>query len=197
MNDVPSQLVDAVANLDERACLELLRRCEGLVRAAIRQGGYFVPEIDEECLRAELRFQILSSIRSWDPGKGSLSAWVYGIARNLLNAFLRDQRALPECVSLEALGDTVARASLAASASDEEEEVASPLVAAFWEVFELMSVEEQLVIEHMIAGEPHKRLAEDLRISEEAAKMRVCRVRRRLRATLSAKVGQTRAHARR
>ena len=76
-------------------------------------------------------------------------------------------------MSLEALGDVVAPASLAPSASDLEEEVVSPLVAAFWEVFELMSVKEQIVIEHMIAGEPHKRLAEQLGISDEAAKMRV------------------------
>ena len=84
MNDVPSQLVDAVANLDERACLELLRTLRRLGASSdFDRGGYFVPWIDEEYLRAELRFQILSSIRRWDPRKGSFSVWVYGIARNL------------------------------------------------------------------------------------------------------------------
>jgi DNA-directed RNA polymerase specialized sigma24 family protein len=83
MDRLPHHIVEAASQLDERACAELLSRCEGLVRAAIRQGGYYcVADGDEEDLRAELRYQILRSLPRWEPEKGPFSTWVYGIARN-------------------------------------------------------------------------------------------------------------------
>ncbi len=190
MKDPNPQLVDAVARLDDSACSDLIRRYGGLVRAAVRQRGYFFPDHrDEEELQSKVQLAMIRSIAKWDPARASFSTWVYGVARNVVNSFFRDQerrvaagRAGLE-VRLEVPGEVFDPPGLI-----EDEVETSPRLAAFYEVYERTSSEGKLVIEHMMRGDPHWELAQTLRITEDAAKMRVLRMKQGLREALRDKV---------
>jgi len=185
MSPIPSQLIEAAAQGDEKACADLLQRCEGLVRAAIRRSGYyFVNSYDEEDLRADLRYQILRSLPAWRAEQGGFSAWVNGIARNLLRSYVRARRAAPTVVDLDRVP-----ASVGSGSRTPEGDRDPSLVVDLRAIIESMSPTDRTVVEHMMRDEPRRHLAEDLGISVDAAKMRVCRVRQRLRRSLVARRG--------
>ncbi len=178
-------LVEQAKERNERACRDLLQRIEGLIHAAIKQGAYVVPAADEDVLREELRVQVLLSLWRWDPERGSFSTWVYAIARNILNAYLRARSRRPPCVPLDA------RRHAAIPALQDPGDCGGrrvpPLVAVFWETVGGMSRDDQIVVDHLLDGAPHRQLALRLRVSEAAAKMRVHRVKERLRKLLLAR----------
>ncbi len=176
-------LVEQVIEKNERACARLLDRIEGLVRAAVRQGGYVISAADEEVLREELRVQVLFSLSRWDRERGSFTVWLYGIARNLLNSHLRARSRRIPCVPL----DPGRHAAVGAQSDPTEPTTAtsSPLVELFWDTVVRMSREDQIVVDHLLDGAPHRQLAARLGVSEAAAKMRAYRVRGRLRERLT------------
>jgi len=198
VRDPEPDLVEAVAGLDEAACSELVRRYEGLVRVAVRQGGYFFEDArDEEETQSQLRLEMLRSIRKWDRRKGAFSTWVYAIARNLINSSLRDRQ---RRVVSGRSGSEVALTDLGASfdppdpTTEETEEDAQtpPLVDAFLRLCDGMSDDDRVVIDHMVRRAPHRELATELKCSEDAAKMRVYRMRERIRQALRGEVDRDR-----
>jgi RNA polymerase sigma factor (sigma-70 family) len=182
IDDPEPDLVEAAARRDEAACRELVLRAEGLIRAVVRQGGYYVENpTDEEELRQEVRVQMLRSIESWDPERGSFVSWVYGIGRNVLNSFLREQRRRPREESFEEQGEGFEPADTLRPLPGDLPEVPK-LVGALWRVVERMAPEDQEVVRHLLNGDPHSVLAKSLGVSEAAAKQRAYRMRNRLRA---------------
>lgn len=190
MKDPNPQLVEAVARLDERACSELIRRYGGLVRAAVRQRGYFFADPrDEEELQSQVHLEIIKSIKTWQRTRASFSTWVYGVARNVVNSFLRDvaRRVAAGRVGAEVSLETSEEVSDLSAVIEDDAEI-SPRIEAFYGFYDQLASDKKIVIEHMMRGDPHRELGRALCVTEDAAKMRVMRMKDEIRKTLKDKV---------
>ena len=216
--DPDPALVAAVTRLDEAAVTVFLRQYDGIIRASVLQGGYFISDArDEEQLQNDVRKAVIEGIPTWKPNKGRFSTWVYSIARNIVNTFLRDrttglesgrygEEVRPGDLPLGQYGQSVE--------ADPEDEIVeidpfdppddlaiqsgaqghqlSPLLKAFFAVSDELSSADRVVLEHVLNGAPHRELAESEGISEDAAKVRVSRLKQRLRTLILKKVETTR-----
>jgi len=210
-------LVAAVARFDEAAVGLFIERYDGIICASVVQGAYFFPDPrDVEELQNDVRRTVIERIHTWKRAKGRFSTWFYGIARHIVNSFLRDR-----ANGLESgrYGDEVGPGDLLIeepermSEIDQEDEVVaidpfdppddsstsdrsrttplSPLLKAFFEVSDELSATERLVLEHVLNGAPHQELAERLGITEDAAKVRVSRLKQRIRESILKRVETT------
>jgi RNA polymerase sigma factor (sigma-70 family) len=194
MEDPSRELIDAVVVLDESACTELIRRAEPLIRGAIA-GLWFESNDDRDEVLQDIRIQVLKSVGRWDPSRGRFSTWLYGVAGNVSKSYLRRRRQrVPEVpISDPTVPDKQPVPERGPGGSDTSP---SPLLAAFRRVYGRMSLEDQVVIDHMqlhadgIGG--HTDLAARLRTSEGAAKQRVYRMKSRLKEAVEAELRSVR-----
>lgn len=185
MDDPSPQLIEAVARLDDRACLELLNRYAGLIHAAIEHAGFFDGDArDREEMFNDVGHEVLRSIESWQRERAAFSSWVYGITRNVVNSFRRKHDRTGSDVAFHGRGPNYDPPdTLRADASDPPRP--SDAEIAFGKAYGALSEEEQMVVEHMLRGAPHRELAEELGILESSARMRVHRMKDKLRLLLA------------
>ena len=195
MDDPNPRLIEAVIQLDDRACTDLLGRCAGLIQAAITQAGFFSGDPrDLEEMLSRVSHEVIRSIGNWDADRGAFSTWVYGVARNVVNSFRREQKRRERAgrtgneVSFETVGPTFDPPETVRPQPGEEV-TPSDMEVAFWRVYADMPEEDQRVVDHMVEGAPHRELAEDLKTSEEAVRMRVSRMRKKLAQAVAGELG--------
>lgn len=212
IEDPDDDLVAAVGRLDDAAVSTFLERYDGLIRASVTQGGYFIEDArDEEQLQNDVRRAAIEGIGKWNPSKARISTWIYGIARNVVNGFLRVQAEgrksgrYSEEVGPDELD--VAAAQRDADPEDPAEPVdpydtidpdswcsdvgspapLPPMLAAFFAVADQLSAADRVTLDHLLGGGPHRELADRLGISEDTAKVRVHRLKQRLKAGIIGK----------
>lgn len=195
MEDPTPRLIEAVIELDERACTSLVLKYAALIGAAIGQAGFFSGDPrDKEEMFYRVAHEVIRSIARWDSDRGAFSTWVYGIARNVVNSFRRDQK---RAVEAGKAGDEVRLEEVGVHFDPPDElrpqpgETLTPsaMEVAFWKVYGGLSVEDQVVIDHMLNGGPRRELADQLRTGETAARMRVSRMRKKLGVLVARELG--------
>jgi RNA polymerase sigma-70 factor, ECF subfamily len=202
MPDPSKQLLEAAAALNDPACRRLVQHVEPLIRAAV-QSGFFQSEQDEEEILNDIRLAVFRALPRWDPARGKFSTFVYGIARNHLNGYIRRvKRRLIQEDGAErsrevSFTDLPASRNIAAVAPDQDGEAkvggSSPYLEAFHAVYEQLTDEERVVVDHLVRGEPRNELARALGIPLGTAKMRASRTRARLKEAIEAHLKLTKA----
>lgn len=192
------ELVEAVSRLDENACATLLKNYEGLIRAAVRQAYYLDDASNVEELQNSARWELIRSVATWKSSKGAFSSWVYGVARNVVNGFLRDQARGPEAVQFGGAPGADGESSEfdppdPSFSETSNPEPQSPLLHAYYQVCDKLSPEDHIVLDHVLREDPHSDLGRHLGVSEAAAKMRACRLRKHLRQAILEIVGTARS----
>jgi len=83
-------LLRAISRGDESAFLEFYRRYQGSVyRFALQMSGR--AEIAEEVTQ-DVFMMVMGSAKKYDPGRGSIAAYLYGVARNFVLRRLEQER---------------------------------------------------------------------------------------------------------
>ncbi len=209
IEDPDDALVQAVARLDSAAVRSFLRKYDGLICASVVQGGYFIPDQrDEEQLQNDIRKAVIESIETWNRKKGRFSTWVYAIARNVVNGFLREHQ---HGLETGKYGDEVSYEdgevrrrddadpedadegtnpfdSVSTVEAESDSAPLSPLLRAFFAATDELIPDDREVLEHILRADPHRKLAIRLGISEDYAKVRVSRLKQRLRIAILTKL---------
>ena len=181
MDEPTKEILVAVASRDESACTELIRSVEPVARAAL-VGWQFDSDDDREDVLQRVRSEILDHVAEYDPARGQFVGWVYGIVRNVANSYIRSRNRRPETPfsHLPEGYDPPENKQV-----DVGELPASSLVAAYRAVYQQLPVDEQLVIDHIVAHEvgavTHEALAMVLGKSTAAAKQKVYRIKVKLK----------------
>lgn len=163
-------LVRRLVALDEEAYQEFAMTFGPLLlRYFVRRG---LPYFEAEDLAATCVTDIAMKARKF-PGVGSFAAWVFKIAKNAFADYRKK---------------AVRSVELAAEPEDriEDEQWFDPEVAVEVQVVlaNLPEHDRALVIGRALNGRPFKELAEELGLSEEAARVRYLRARRGLESRL-------------
>jgi RNA polymerase sigma-70 factor (ECF subfamily) len=161
---------------EDAAFVELEARYRGRLASFFRNGLSLNNFCDANDLEAETLMQVVISKKKYDRSKGSVKAWIYGIARNLIKDELRKfyRRGLADAENVR---------QEAATVSSEPELLSTIEVRA---AFSRLSVEEREIllladVEEFTCPE----IARILWLGEEAVKSRVRRARYALGAELS------------
>jgi RNA polymerase sigma-70 factor (ECF subfamily) len=148
-------------------------------------------ETDREDLFQESMIAIFSSLERFDPARGTFQGWVYGIARHIM---LRGQREYASRYHKETVEE--AAQSVAAQRLPPGGEVESDAAPPSSQVIKLRSTlkemrprdQEILVLRQKRSETPWITLADELGLSESAAKMRHKRALDRLRERMGAPI---------
>lgn len=181
MGEPTKAVLNAVASRDEAACAELIEAIEPMARAAL-VGWDFDSKDDREDVLQQVRIEVIDHVAEYDSARANFGAWVYGIVRNVANSHLRNRSRRPETAfSHQPMGfDPPDKPQ-----TEVEELSPSDLTRAFRFVYEGLSNQEQLVVDHMLDHEAgiakHGDLALILGKSTDAAKQAVYRMKLKLK----------------
>ncbi len=206
IEDPDGELVRAVASRDEAAVYTFIRRYDGLIRASVSQGGYFIKdERDELELQNDIRRAVIESIGRWNRNESRFSTWVYGIARNILNGYLRErargletgrygeevssEEPIPPLDNVEPEGiENPTLLDGVPWAIDDPDLPVSPLLKAFLAVSDELTEGDRATLDHMLSGDPHRIFAERRNVSEVSVKVRVSRFKKKLKNAIEMKM---------
>jgi RNA polymerase sigma-70 factor, ECF subfamily len=108
-----SDLLERIRAGDEEAFIELYRQRQGVIyRFALQMSGS--PSLAEDVTQ-EVFLALVGEVRHFDAARGSLAAYLYGIARNLVADHLRRGRLDSPLEEAEAGGERGSRARTAAA----------------------------------------------------------------------------------
>jgi len=131
-------------------------------------------------LAAETFAQALASIETFDPSRGRLDQWLFGIARNVLGTSYRQGRVesaarerlgLPPLILDDHAGEVIARLAQDGPATLALEDLPDP--------------QRQAIDAHIVQGRAYAEIAGELECSEALIRQRVSRGLRTLRARLA------------
>jgi len=147
--------------------------------------GYFMKATGRPDLAADLMAETfaraLESIESFDPGKGNAEQWIFGIARNVLGASLRDGRV--QSAARSRLGLT--RLVVDDHAAETIERLVDHEEQAILRLAELPADQSNAIRAHVLGEREYAEIASELGCSEAVVRKRVSRGLRTLRTRLA------------